>query len=40
MIKLIEIFLAPILIWQGRRVKKMTPRLPEAEGPRLSLIHI
>jgi lysophospholipase L1-like esterase len=26
--------LAPVLIWQGRRVRRDTPRLPEADGPR------
>jgi len=26
--------LAPVLIWQGRRVRRDTPKLPEAEGPR------
>lgn len=26
--------LAPLLLWQGRRVRRVTPRLPEAEGPR------
>ena len=26
--------LAPLLLWQGRHVRRVTPRLPEAEGPR------
>ncbi|HYF60078.1 MAG TPA: SGNH/GDSL hydrolase family protein [Burkholderiaceae bacterium] len=26
--------IAPLLIWQGRRVRRVVPRLPEAEGPR------
>lgn len=26
--------LAPLLLWQGRRVRRVTPRLPEATGPR------
>jgi lysophospholipase L1-like esterase len=26
--------LAPLLVWQGRRVRRDTPKLPEAEGPR------
>lgn len=26
--------LAPVLIWQGRRVRRDTPKLPEADGPR------
>jgi lysophospholipase L1-like esterase len=26
--------LASVLIWQGRRVRRDTPKLPEAEGPR------
>lgn len=30
----VSLVLAPVLIWQGRRVKQRTPRLPEAEGPR------
>ncbi|HMS80284.1 MAG TPA: SGNH/GDSL hydrolase family protein [Burkholderiaceae bacterium] len=25
---------APLLLWQGRRVRRDTPKLPEAEGPR------
>jgi lysophospholipase L1-like esterase len=26
--------LAPLLVWQGRRVRRDTPKLPEAAGPR------
>ena len=26
--------LAPLLLWQGRRVRRITPQLPEPEGPR------
>jgi len=26
--------LAPLLLWQGRRVRRDTPKLPEADGPR------
>ena len=26
--------LAPLLLWQGRRVRRVTPRLPEPAGPR------
>lgn len=29
--------LAPVLIWQGRRVRRDTPKLPEAWGPRAGL---
>ena len=29
--------LAPVLIWQGRRVRRDTPKLPEADGPRTGL---
>jgi len=29
--------LAPVLIWQGRRVRRDTPKLPEACGPRAGL---
>lgn len=29
-----ELTLAPLLVWQGRRVRRDTPRLPEAEGAR------
>jgi len=30
--------LAPVLLWQGRRVRRVTPRLPEAEGPRAGVV--
>lgn len=26
--------IAPLLLWQGRRVRRDTPKLPEADGPR------
>jgi lysophospholipase L1-like esterase len=26
--------LAPLLVWQGRRVRRVVPKLPEADGPR------
>ncbi len=29
--------LAPVLLWQGRRVRRDTPKLPEAAGPRHGL---
>lgn len=29
-----KLALAPLLLWQGRRVRRLTVRLPEAEGPR------
>lgn len=29
--------LAPVLLWQGRRVRRDTPMLPEADGPRTGL---
>jgi len=29
--------LAPLLLWQGRRVRRETPKLPEAAGPREGL---
>lgn len=29
--------LAPVLVWQGRRTRATTPRLPEAPGPRSGL---
>lgn len=29
--------LAPVLVWQGRRTRATTPRLPEAPGPRAGL---
>lgn len=32
-----RIALAPLLIWQGRQVRREAPRLPEAGGPRLCL---
>ena len=32
--KLLQLLLAPWLIWQGRKVRKNTLRLPEAAGPR------
>src|SRR5690554_4997017 len=32
--KLMQLLLAPWLIWQGRKVRKNTLRLPEAAGPR------
>ncbi len=31
---MIKICLAPVLLWQGRQVRKHTPRLAEAAGPR------
>lgn len=31
---LVTAALAPLLLWQGRRVRRVTPRLPEAAGPR------
>ncbi len=31
---LLLLVLAPLLIWQGRRVRQRTLRLPEAAGPR------
>lgn len=31
---LVTAALAPLLLWQGRQVRRVTPRLPEAEGPR------
>jgi len=30
--------LAPVLLWQGRRVRRDTPKLPEAAGPRHGLV--
>ncbi|RUO32017.1 lipase [Aliidiomarina sedimenti] len=30
----LTILLLPVLIWQGRKVRKEVPRLPEASGPR------
>ncbi|MDZ7855099.1 SGNH/GDSL hydrolase family protein [Sphaerotilus sp.] len=32
-----KVALSPLLIWQGRQVRREAPRLPEAEGPRLGL---
>ena len=31
---LIRVALGPVLLWQGKAVRKKTPRLPEAAGPR------
>lgn len=31
---IVKILLAPVLIFQGKQVRKNTPRLPEASGPR------
>ncbi|MCG8633098.1 MAG: SGNH/GDSL hydrolase family protein [Desulfobacterales bacterium] len=31
---MIKFSLAPVLVWQGRQVRKRTPVLPEARGPR------
>lgn len=31
---LVTAALAPLLLWQGRRVRRITPRLPEPGGPR------
>ncbi len=31
---LVTAALAPLLLWQGRHVRRVTPRLPEAAGPR------
>lgn len=33
-LKLLKIFLAPVLIHQGKKVARQTPRLPEAKGQR------
>lgn len=30
--------IAPLLLWQGRRVRRDTPKLPEAEGPREGVV--
>ena len=30
----VTVALAPLLLWQGRRVRRVTPRLPEPDGPR------
>ena len=32
-----KVALSPLLIWQGRQVRREAPRLPEATGPRLGL---
>jgi lysophospholipase L1-like esterase len=32
--RLLKLMLAPVLIYQGKQVRKNTPRLPEAPGPR------
>lgn len=34
LLSILKIVLAPVLAVQGRQVKKNTPRLPEAKGPR------
>ncbi len=31
---LVTAALAPLLLWQGRHVRRVTPRLPEPDGPR------
>jgi lysophospholipase L1-like esterase len=31
---LVRFLLTPLLLWQGMQVRRRTPRLPEAEGPR------
>lgn len=31
---LVQFLLKPVLFWQGLQVRRRTPRLPEAEGPR------
>ncbi|MCG8688535.1 MAG: SGNH/GDSL hydrolase family protein [Desulfobacterales bacterium] len=31
---ILKLALGPILLWQGKHVRKITPRLPEANGPR------
>lgn len=36
---LVKLLLAPLLIWQGKQVRKHTPRLPEASGAREGEIH-
>jgi lysophospholipase L1-like esterase len=33
-LNLLKLFLAPVLIYQGKQVKRQTPRLPEARGQR------
>ncbi|MFN8837365.1 MAG: SGNH/GDSL hydrolase family protein [Burkholderiales bacterium] len=30
--------IAPLLLWQGRRVRRDTPKLPEADGPREGVV--
>ena len=35
---ILKLVLAPVLIWQGRRVKLRTPRLAEARGPRSGIV--
>ena len=37
MVKLFQLVLAPILIFQGKQVRKNTPRLAEAIGPRTGI---
>lgn len=32
-----KVALSPLLLWQGRQVRREAPRLPEANGPRLGL---
>lgn len=32
-----KVALSPLLLWQGRQVRREAPRLPEAAGPRLGL---
>ncbi|WP_310462693.1 SGNH/GDSL hydrolase family protein [Sphaerotilus sp.] len=32
-----KVALSPLLLWQGRQVRREAPRLPEASGPRLGL---
>jgi hypothetical protein len=34
MARVVALPLAPLLVWQGRRVRRDTPRLPEAPGER------
>lgn len=34
MLTFLETLLAPLLLWQGKRVRENTPRLPEPPGPR------
>ena len=35
-----KVALSPLLIWQGRQVRREAPRLPEAAGPRLGLVGL